>query len=108
MRAVAEARGGHRRHAPELPSAENADRAAGRQHQRDSGLSATASVCDRRQLSSAAATAGSLSAKIAAANKAALTAPAWPMAKVATGMPAGICTIERRLSPPGQAPPPPG
>jgi hypothetical protein len=44
MRAVAKARGGHRRHAPELPAAEDADRAARRQHQRESGRSATASV----------------------------------------------------------------
>src|SRR5262249_28614896 len=100
MRAIAEARGSHRGHPPELPPAEDADRAARRQHQRDSGLSATASVCDRRQLSSAVAIAGSASARIPAANKAALTAPARPIAKVATGTPAGICTIDRRLSTP--------
>ena len=37
---------------------------------------------------------------MAAANSAALTAPAWPIAKVATGTPAGICTIDSRLSRP--------
>jgi hypothetical protein len=35
-----------------------------------------------------------------AANKAALTAPDWPIAKVATGTPAGIWTIDSKLSTP--------
>ena len=45
-----------------------------------------------------AAKAASLVARMAAASNAALTAPARPIARVPTGMPAGICTIERRLS----------
>ena len=36
--------------------------------------------------------------KIATANNAEFLAPAFPIAKVATGTPAGICTVERRLS----------
>jgi hypothetical protein len=42
-------------------------------------------------------------ARIAAANSAALTAPGLPIAKVATGMPPGICTIDKRLSRPFSA-----
>ena len=38
-----------------------------------------------------------------AASSAALTAPARPMARVATGMPAGICTIDRSESRPCNA-----
>ena len=37
---------------------------------------------------------------MATANRAALVAPASPMAKVATGMPAGICTMASRESRP--------
>ena len=43
------------------------------------------------------------SARMAAASSAALMAPASPMARVPTGMPAGICTIESRLSWPPSA-----
>ena len=35
---------------------------------------------------------------MAIANKAEFFAPAFPIAKVATGTPAGICTVDRRLS----------
>ena len=45
----------------------------------------------------------SCSASTAAASSAALTAPARPMASVPTGMPAGICTMESRLSWPDRA-----
>jgi len=38
-----------------------------------------------------------------AASKAAFTAPAFPMARVPTGTPAGICTMERRESKPPRA-----
>ena len=37
------------------------------------------------------------------ANSAALVAPAGPMAKVAVGTPAGICTMDNRLSTPASA-----
>ncbi len=40
---------------------------------------------------------------MAAARSAALIAPARPIASVPTGIPAGICTMERRLSWPDNA-----
>ena len=42
-------------------------------------------------------------AKICIAKYAELMAPALPMATVATGIPAGICTVERRASIPESA-----
>ncbi len=69
-----------------------------------SGSSGTAFVCASRKASSAAATVGSESARIAAARIAALTAPARPIASVPTGTPPGIWTIEKRLSNPMSAP----
>ena len=42
-------------------------------------------------------------ARIAAARKAALMAPALPMARVPTGMPAGICAIDSKESRPFRA-----
>ncbi len=56
-----------------------------------------------RQASSRSARAASPSASTAAASSAALTAPAAPIASVPTGTPAGICTIESRLSWPDSA-----
>ena len=53
-----------------------------------------------RNAASAAPIAGWSLASIAAANSAALAAPALPMAKVATGIPAGICTIDSSESMP--------
>ena len=47
--------------------------------------------------------AGSLVAKIDAANRPALVAPASPIAKVPVGTPAGICTIDSKLSMPDSA-----
>src|SRR5262249_21250423 len=84
-------------HAAELAAAENADAdhpAAG------SGVSSTVWVWRARKSSSAALRLGRDRARIAVAKRAALTAPALPMAKVATGTPAGIWTIERRESRP--------
>ena len=46
----------------------------------------------------------SVAASMATANSAAFVAPASPMANVATGMPAGICTIEWSESWPGEMP----
>ena len=46
----------------------------------------------------------SVAASIATANSAAFVAPASPMANVATGTPAGICTIECSESWPGEVP----
>ena len=44
--------------------------------------------------------AGSVSARMAAAKSPALAAPAAPIAKVATGTPAGICAIDNSESRP--------
>ena len=57
-------------------------------------MARAAAVCFARKSSSFARSAGSLDASIATANSAAFAAPAVPIAKVATGMPLGICTIE--------------
>src|SRR5262249_17926571 len=46
---------------------------------------------------------GSSTASMRIANSAALVAPAGPMAKVAVGTPAGICTMLYRLSTPASA-----
>ena len=43
---------------------------------------------------------GVFGARMAAASRAAFTAPARPMASVPTGIPAGICTIDRSESTP--------
>src|SRR5207248_2580512 len=60
--------------------------------------SRTVEVCWARNASSEPLIFESFNASSAAANKAALIAPALPMAKVATGTPPGICTIESRES----------
>ena len=41
---------------------------------------------------------GYLLLKMAMANNAEFLAPAFPIARVATGTPAGICTVDNRLS----------
>ena len=61
---------------------------------RGSGVSRTVAVCLSRNASRAVATAGYLLARMEAAQTAALVAPATPIANVATGMPAGICTVD--------------
>ncbi|MNX89706.1 hypothetical protein D3C86_1217280 [compost metagenome] len=98
---VVETGSGHRQHAPELPAADDADGQVGRlchhfcRHWALSmGYSATAADWRARQASSRSARSSSLSARTAAARRAALIAPALPMASVPTGMPAGICTME--------------
>src|SRR5205085_12549118 len=106
----AEPRRCHGQHASELPAAEDSDGVAGLQlhllcvsHALSSGRSATASVWALRQAARRSDKAGSDRASTAAASSAALIAPALPMARVPTGMPAGICTIESRLSMPFSA-----
>ena len=87
---------GHRQHAAELAAAEDADdhrRARPAVHS-SAGRSATAAVWSARQRSSRSATAASAVARMAAASRAALMAPARPMASVPTGTPAGIWTME--------------
>src|SRR5690606_34572124 len=114
--AVAEAGGGQRRHAAELPAAQDADGRAGLEALSlvsghfavcrsvvdgcPDGDSGTAAVWAARQPSSASATRASPSASTEAASSAALIAPALPIASVPTGTPPGICTIESRLSSP--------
>ena len=56
-----------------------------------------------RKSFSALASVSSLFAKMATANNAALAAPASPMAKVATGIPRGICTMAYKESMPFRA-----
>src|SRR5262249_43916323 len=92
--AIAEPGGGERRHPTQLAAAQYADSRPRRRHHCPAGRSATACVWACRHPSSACAAAGCVRPRIAAAKSAALTAPAWPMAKVATGIPAGIWTIE--------------
>ena len=65
-----------------------------------SGVWATAAVWRARHAASAVAIDSSFSARIAAASRAALIAPARPIASVPTGTPPGIWTIESRLSSP--------
>src|SRR5882672_4826365 len=60
----------------------------------------TASVCFFLNSCSLEAREESERAKTATANSAALAAPASPIAKVATGMPLGICTVESSESRP--------
>src|SRR5690606_20982155 len=88
-----------RQHAGQLPAPEDADGA----HRRGSSPAATVSVCCRRNPSNACAMPSSEAASMAAANSAALAAPAAPIANVATGTPAGICTIDSRESLPLRA-----
>src|SRR5690606_20963911 len=101
-KAVAKRCAGERKHARQLAAAKNAD---GRHNYScpGSGCASTLSVCSRRKASSRPAMAGSRIDRIAAANKAALMAPARPIANVATGIPAGICTIESSESIPFNA-----
>ena len=100
------ARCGERQHAPEL-TCRRGCRACRRARSRRSslveGLSATESVWRRRQASSRSARSVSVNASTAAARSAALTAPARPIASVPTGIPAGIWTIDNRLSCPDSA-----
>src|SRR6185312_9950109 len=104
--AIAQTGRRQRRHAAELAAADDADRrvrSQGKNHAGSGwsvGVSGTRSVCAARKASSRSASAGSVIARIAAASRAAFTAPARPIAKVPTGMPAGICTMESRLSKP--------
>src|SRR5262249_9137725 len=97
----AEPRRRQRQHTPELAAAQDADRAVGPErpgcaHAPGSfvGRSATASVWRLRQASSRGARASSASDKTPAASRAALMAPARPIASVPTGTPGGIWTME--------------
>src|SRR5690606_22344136 len=100
--AIAERGSGERHHAPELAAAEDAYRASGRDHQ-SVGVSPTAAVRAARQSCSRCDSASSASARIEAARMPALVAPASPIASAPVGTPAGICTIDSRLSSPDSA-----
>ena len=89
--AVAQGPRAQREHPAELAAAQHADGGARQDHAEPGSLRAsTRSVWAVRSASSFPATAASVSARMAAAKSAAFCAPAAPMAKVATGTPAGI------------------
>ena len=96
-------------HEGELAGTEDADaRTAGGGHARGaglrgSGLERTVSVCERRKVSRARAISESLRARMDAAKRPAFFAPELPIAKVATGTPPGICTMESSESTPWSA-----
>src|SRR5690606_29399142 len=96
---IATRRGGQRHPPGQLPASEDAEPV----HVRGSSLAATSALCRSLKASSAPAIRGWSAARIAAANRAALAAPASPIAKVATGTPAGICTIDSNESRPLRA-----
>ena len=95
---------GVREHPAELAAAHDAKRRARRDegrrrscrraHFRSADIARAASVWRARNASSFERSDASAVASIATAKSAALTAPALPMAKVATGMPRGIWTME--------------
>src|SRR5262245_6160717 len=87
-------------HAAQLARAHHANGHARLDVSRGSEFASTLAVCCARCFSSAAPNSGCALARIAAALKAALVAPATPIANVATGIPAGICTIESSESRP--------
>src|SRR5439155_15586686 len=91
-------------HAAELPTSHQADRRA-RQVAPRHGTRwvSTASVCRFRNASTFFRIFSWLRARMLAARRAALVAPAVPMASVPTGTPAGIWAMERRESIPWRA-----
>src|SRR5689334_3048536 len=98
-----------REHAAELTAAHHTEyggRIGGREegftHFDQTGrvMAWAAAVCSRRKACSFSASASSVAARIATAVRAALAAPASPMAKVDTGTPFGICTIDSSESSP--------
>src|SRR5690606_25867039 len=100
--AVAHALGRHGEHAAELATAQQAEQGAGRDHFLRTGsfIALTLAVCLRRKAASLPASFGWSAASMATANNPALAAPASPTAKVATGMPRGICTMDSSESRP--------
>src|SRR5690606_18092805 len=119
----AEALRRHAEHAAELAAAQHAEPGAGHQgkrglihlHRRAGGrkfvrhraqppggsaMARAAALWRSRKASRRAAKASSVPASIATAYRPALAAPASPMAKVATGMPRGIWTIDSSESSP--------
>ena len=107
-RPVAQALRGHAEHAAELAAAQQAEPCAGRDRGHCRRLRSRAARASRarspsastRNAASLRARAGSVAAMSATAKRPALAAPASPIAKVATGMPLGICTIDSSESSP--------
>src|SRR5262245_51724799 len=81
---------GQSEHAAEL-SATQHTYTSGHAGSAGSGWRNTPSVCSRRYRFRAALISGYLGARMAAARRAAFMAPGFPIARVATGTPAGIC-----------------
>ena len=93
--AVAQRARGHGEHAAQLAAAQQAERGAREDHSTSgSCIAATCSRSFSRYSASLRARPASEAASRLTAKRPALAAPASPMAKVATGMPLGICTIE--------------
>src|SRR2546425_574409 len=96
-------------HVAELPPAKDANGHArlpflfGEETADGSGWESTRPVCSARNFRSASRKEGCFVARMAAARSAALTAPDLPMASVPTGMPLGICAMERSESSPLRA-----
>ena len=93
--------------AAELTTAEHTEHGRRLDHHAAHGAggkvaAATSAVISARYASRRSRSASSPTASSATANNAALVAPASPMANVATGTPAGICTIECRESTPAR------
>src|SRR5688572_2718540 len=91
---------GEGHHPAELAGADDADAHGGLQLAAGSGRARTSAVCRSRNAASASRSGGCRAASIAVARRAALRAPASPIATVATGTPTGICTIESSESRP--------
>ena len=96
---VAQRTRSHGGHAAQLTTAQDADgRALNNRCHPGSSASSTSRLRACRQARSRLPSSGSLTARMATASNAALAAPGLPMARVATGTPLGICTMESRES----------
>src|SRR6266404_3366081 len=96
-------------HVAQLTAAEDADGhlplpfLTGDESAEGSGWARTRPVCSARNFRTASRMAGCFAPRMAAARSAALTAPDLPMASAPTGMPLGICAMERSESRPLRA-----
>ena len=108
VHAVAHPAGGDGEHAAELAAAQHADgrrraRIADASRSRQGLVPHPAAVCSSAKCGSFSRSSGRVVARIRTASRAALVAPALPMASVPTGTPAGIWTIESSESRPLRA-----
>ena len=100
---------GEGQHVAELSAAEDADGHArfpcffADEAADGSGCARTRPVCSLRNFRTASRTSRCFAPRMAAARSAALTAPDLPMESVPTGMPPGICAMERSESRPFKA-----